>query len=208
MYTETETGDRDKFDYSRDPKHNYLLTESLQSRYTLATHYLCDCSHIVEIGSFQTPITEFLKTPHKSITVIDPMVDPYHAEQHNGLSCKVQHIPVTLQDYEDHHDQGSYGLVLLGLDLDFPQNAQELANQTFQKLIGLIDNAHVTVIEYATHYKVAAGQVDYILSRTKTEVVQQTDLDFRENETAVQFNPNMSKSYLQRRLVVLKPKRS
>lgn len=26
------------FDYERDPKHKYFLTEALQSRYVLATH--------------------------------------------------------------------------------------------------------------------------------------------------------------------------
>jgi len=208
MNTAVEAGNKDQFDYHRDSDHNYLLTEALQSRYALATHYLNNCNHIVEIGSFQTPITTFLKTPCKSITVIDPMVDPYHAEVHNGHPCKVKHIPVSIQDYEITQEQGRYGIVLLGLDLDFPRNAQELANQTFHKLIGLIDNAHVTIIEYAMFYKIAASQVAYILARTKAEIVQQIDLDFQQNMEAIRFTPNLSKPYLQRRFIVLKQKGS
>lgn len=90
----------DQLDYRRDPKHNYLLSEALQSRYVLATHFVSDCRHIVEIGGSQTPITKFVKRTPESITVIDPQIDPFCADIHNGIPCKVNHIPIAIQGYD------------------------------------------------------------------------------------------------------------
>ncbi|OEJ64379.1 hypothetical protein BEN30_16330 [Magnetovibrio blakemorei] len=193
-------------DLTRDPKHNYLLTEALQSRYILAARYLRGCRHVFEIGSFQTPITDFLTAPVESCTVVDPLLEPYEADQLNGHPCQVRHIQGWIQDVEYEREHGTYGVVMMGLVLDFPGGNAEQAKHTFARIIRLIDNAQVTVLEFCTHYEPSINQVRYLVNNTQTSIDFQVDLDFENDEHARQFNPNMSKGYMHRRLLVLKPK--
>ena len=172
----------------------------------LAAHHLRDCSHIVEIGCFQTPITEFLTTVPKSVTVIDPKVKPFHADQLNGHPCIVKHIPALIQDHKFVLERGTYGLVMLGFALEFPRDGTDTAERTFRRLVRLIDNARVTVLEHPPCYKPSVNQVTHLLARTNAEIVLRLELDFHKDAGAIQFNPRMRKAYLLRRFLILKPK--
>ncbi len=190
--------------------YNHLLTEAAQARYVLAAHYVAGCEHILEIGGSRTPITKFVDRPPKSILVLDPKMDPFHAETLRGLPCRVDHLRTTFQAHDIALEPGTYGLVILGLSLkhfaDLPASADD-ANAPaeipadapdWRKLIGLIDNAQVSVIEHPLGWDLGQREIDAILAQTATRVKMELVLDLGENE-------GEDTPYPRRRLLVLEP---
>ena len=92
---------------------DYLVSEVFQSRHLVAAYYLRNCSHILEVGGYKTPITNYLYGEHESVTVVDPRIEPFHAETLNDRPCLVRHLPLKLQDY--HSTGNENGFVFLGM---------------------------------------------------------------------------------------------
>ncbi len=92
---------------------SYMASEVFQIRYLVAAHYLRNCRHILEVGGCSTPITNYLRGAHDSVTVVDPLVEPMQAETLNNRPCVVRHMALKLQDY--HPTGHENGFAVLGM---------------------------------------------------------------------------------------------
>jgi hypothetical protein len=90
-----------------------MATEAFQSRYLVAAHHLRNCSHVLEVGGCSTPITNYLRGAHESVTVVDPLVEPMLADTLNNRPCVVRHLPVRVEDYPPTGHEN--GFVVLGM---------------------------------------------------------------------------------------------
>ena len=90
-----------------------MASEVFQIRYLVAANYLRNCNHILEIGGCSTPITNYLRGAHESVTVVDPLVEPMQAETLNNRPCVVRHIPRRIEDYSSTGDEN--GFAVLGM---------------------------------------------------------------------------------------------
>ena len=54
----------------------YLELEPFKIRSVLAAHFLKDCSEIVELGGYKTPISDFVTG--KKVTVLDKLLEEKH----------------------------------------------------------------------------------------------------------------------------------
>lgn len=187
----------DDYDLKLDKKHNYLLTESLQTRYVIAADFLKNCDHIVEIGCFQTPIYNFLTHTPKSVTVIDPFTQNFSSSTLRGQACEIKHIKGLFQDINLNLKEGSYGLVVLGLDLE---SSKEAEFEVLTALANLINNARKTVLEFTPHFKTSRNQVEKLSDMISVRETRSFDLDLRHDRNAVFHNPLMNKGYLYRSL--------
>ncbi len=111
---------------------NYLASEPFQMRYLLAAGILRKFDNILEIGSYKTPIFQFIDDKSKNVITLDPMV--LDVQKNASQSSR-------MMDYRclemAPFDGQAYALVILGLDL--PINA---------KLKNFIAQAALTVIEF------------------------------------------------------------
>jgi hypothetical protein len=133
-----------------DKEWAYLGSRAFQSRYALAAWQLEDVAHIVEIGGYRTPITGFVRTPKKSVTVIDPHITPLSAETLLGQPCKVRHVPAFFQDWKEYPT--SYGLVLLGLDFELYEVSRKLRAEILDQFVPVVRAASRIVMEAATDW--------------------------------------------------------
>jgi hypothetical protein len=102
-------------------EHNFYEHSAFKSRYMLAAHYLRRCRHIVEVGGYRTPITDFLRSSnHLSITVLDPYIKPLAVDTFNGVPCKVRHLPMLFEEYRLNGNEDCF--VYMGLDYYNTQN--------------------------------------------------------------------------------------
>lgn len=193
-----------EFDYELDSKHNYLLTEALQTRYVIAADQLKSCDHIVEIGCFQTPIYNFLTFTPKSVTVIDPLTEDLFADHLRGKPCKVRHVKSLFQDYEFDLEPGSYGVAMLGFALIFQNEDDKEIDDCFRALSQLINNAKKTFIEFNPSFSDARRQVRKLSGMISATETRSFDLDLSHDKNAVYHNPRMSKRYLYRSIRVFK----
>ncbi len=131
-------------------------------RQVLAAHFVRGFAHIVEIGGHLRPITQFLTHRPASVLVIDPKTPPYESRELNGHPCQVLHVNRKYQDVEFTRAPGSYALVLLGLSLKpFGDRGAVEA-----RLLSLVDNAGVTVIDYPPALARSASQIGAFVERT------------------------------------------
>ena len=94
----------------------YLSTPPYKMRYVLAAKLLAalGCKHVLEIGGFKTPISEFLDgTSVLTSTTVDPLVEPYQSDQIGSRTGQVLHLRTTIQEYSLRGDEDAY--VYLGV---------------------------------------------------------------------------------------------
>jgi len=161
---------------------NYFLTEAAQARYVLAAHYLRGCEHVVEIGGSRTPITKYLTHLPSSVLVVDPKMAEYHGTVLHGRACRIDHVRSTFQAYPFALTRGRYGLVILGLSLKHFADGPDDRSRDWDKLIGLVDGARISVIEFARDWNLGRREAETIVDRTATEILMRLDLDLGENE--------------------------
>jgi hypothetical protein len=173
---------------------SHLSGPSAGIRQVVAAHFLRDCPHIVEIGGYLTPITDYLTHRPQSVLSVDPKTAAYEADELNGQPCRVRHIPRKFQEIDYDYAPRSYGLVLLGYSLK-PFGRREPLGQL---LFSLIDNAKTVVIDYAPELDRAASQVPAIVSRPTVSVHCSFELIL--NDEAIAGSP-----FAKRRFYVLHP---
>ncbi len=186
----------DSHDSGSYPDMAYLLSEAAQARYVLAAHYVKDCQRIVEIGGFKTPITKFLTTTPESVLVLDPKIEEFHADHLYGSPCRVDHIPAKFQQFDFNLEMYSYGLILLGCSIKYFSNEEDARNAEWSKLVGLIDSAEVTVLEFALDWALGRNTADALTRQTATRVKVCFDLDLTDSG-------GMDTAYNKRRFMVL-----
>lgn len=179
--------------------YNHLLTPAAEARYVLAAHYLRDCPHLVEIGGFKTPITKFVEPgAHRSITVLDPKMEAFEADELYGAPCRVRHLRAVFQAHRDWPAAGSYGLTILGLSIKHFSDDPKAEAAEWSHLVALIDGAAVSVIEYPVEWDLAAQEVERILAATRTRARLSIDMDMTRN-------PGFEDAHRLRRFMVLDP---
>ncbi len=181
------------------PDMDYLLSEAAQVRCVIAAHALRDCPHVLEIGGFTTPISQFLRGQHRSVTVVDPLMRAYRSDNLNGRPCRVRHIPGAFQD-TDLDIQGEYGFVMLGASLKHFSRAPEQAEQEWKQLNRLVTGARVAVVEAAIDWPLGKQALDRLQALPGLRVRTRLDLDLSKN-------PGMDPDHYRRRLLILEKAR-
>lgn len=161
------------------PEWKYLWSEAFKSRYVLAAWLLRDCKHIVEIGGYRTPITDFLdleKGFHDSVTVFDPKMRPEN-RMHLGKfgNVRIDHNARPWDGVPLKNIPKPFGLAMLGLEL-------HLAEENWRWLFRYVQAAQRTVIEYAVSFPTGIQQYARILKETGAKVVFQAGLDLSGND--------------------------
>lgn len=177
------------------PDMDYLLSEAAQFRCVIAAHIVRDCPHVLEVGGFTTPISQYLRARHESVTVVDPLMRAYRADTLNGHPCRVRHIPDSFQS-AGIGPLFDYGFVMLGASLKHFSEDPARANQEWTQLAGLVVNARVAVIEAAVDWELGRGALERLARLPQIRVRSQLDLD-------LSGNPGMDPDHYRRRLLVL-----
>src|SRR3954451_8107098 len=162
-------------------------------RQVLAAHFLRGCPHVLEIGGHIRPITPYLVHQPQSVLVVDPNTRQFEAEELNGVSCRVRHVPRKFQELRYDYVPGSYGLVMLGYSLK-PFGSHEPVGDL---LFSLIDRARVVVLEYAPALERAASQIPLLLARDGTRILCSFELFLEDAEAS-------DSPYTRRRFVVFR----
>ena len=126
---------------------NYLTSEPFQMRYLLAAGLLRKFKNILEIGSYKTPIFQFIDDTDKNILTLDPMIlDIQKSDSQGSRMLDFRCLEMAPFDGEE------YALVMLGMDL--PIN---------WKLKQIINNASLAVMEFTEdkHWKQSREPVSY-----------------------------------------------
>ena len=178
------------------PDMNYLLTEGAMSRYVLAAHYVRDCHSVVEIGGFKTPITRFLTRVPAHVLVVDPLIQPYTATTLNGEPCQVEHRAAAFQSESFDVRAGTYGMVLLGASMKHFSDEPTQRRQEWVKLIGLLRNARVAVLEFAVEWGLGRNNVESLVDGASMDLRVQLDIDLSRC-------PGVETEHAHRRLLVL-----
>lgn len=174
---------------------SYLLTPAAQSRYVLAAHSIRDCDHIIEIGGRFTPITQYLTKAPKSVLVLDPKMPTYSADSLLGQPCEIRHVNAKFQNWNFELSNKNYALVILGCSIKHFSGNDTQRELEWQKLIALINDAVITVLEYATDWRNGADNFAEIRDRINARKVLQIDMD-------IGSNSDMDTPYTLRRFLV------
>ena len=166
-------------------------------RQVIAAHFVRGFPHIVEIGGHLRPMTQFLTHRPVSVLVVDPKTPTAELRELNGHPCHVRHVNRKYQDVEFAYDRGSYGLVLLGLSLK-PFGGRAAVEE---RLLSLVDNAGVTVIDYSPALARSASQIGAFIARSALEVALSLELTLHDAMIG-------TSDFARRRLLVLKPSAS
>jgi hypothetical protein len=168
---------------------NYMASEVFQSRYLVAANYLRNCSHILEVGGCSTPITNYLRGEHESVTVVDPLVEPLHAETLNDRPCTVRHIPVKVQDYGPTGREN--GFAALGMPL-----------LPLEPVLGIMRRCDVSVVEFPPAFLQSCLMFQAVLASGHFEVADRIVFDLSKNDVRSLSDSTMAV----RHLFVLKKK--
>jgi hypothetical protein len=179
--------------------YDYLLSEAARSRYVLAAHHVRDCPVIIEIGAFETPITDYLTRVPRAVYVLDPKTPPHVAHTLHGEPCRVEHVAKPFQDVGLDVEPGGYGLVMIGCSLKIKGETDQV-ERAWQRLYRLVEEARVTVLEYPPDWPRSVDNVEAILANARVGVDLSIGLD-------LSGNPGMAETaYARRRFMVLRPR--
>jgi hypothetical protein len=162
---------------------DYLASEAFQTRYLAAANYLRHCTHILEVGGCTTPITNYLRGVHDSVTVVDPLVEPLQAEMLNNRPCVVRHIPVTLEDYTP--TGGENGFAALGM----PQLPLE-------PVLGIMRRCDVSVLEFPVAFLPSCLMFKAVLGSGYFDVAARIVFDLSHNDVGPLPDANMTARHL------------
>jgi hypothetical protein len=162
---------------------SYMASEVFQSRYHIAANYLRNCNHILEVGGCSTPITNYLRGTHESVTVVDPLVEPMQAETLNDQPCAVRHIPLRLQDFVPTGNES--GFAVLGM----PQLPLE-------PVLAIMRRCDVTVLEFPPAFLPSSLMFKSILDSGYFDVTARIVLDLSHNDIGNLTDLNMSVRHL------------
>lgn len=155
---------------------NYLASEPFQARYLLVAGLLRRFEHVLELGSYKTPLFRFVDDPSKHILAVDPLVFEAEAsptQRSETMDYRCLSMPV--------FGGRPYALVMLGLDI--PPTA---------KLERLIREAEIVVVEYPEdhQWKRSRQTYDQLVERLSLNVLLQVHFDLDGNDFSRFGNEN------------------
>jgi hypothetical protein len=176
---------------SRQQQWSYLASEVFQIRYLVAANYLRNCTHILEVGGCSTPVTNYLRGAHESVTVVDPLVEPLQAETLNNRRCLVRHIAMRLEDYTPTGHEN--GFAVLGM----PQLPLEL-------VLGIMRRCDVSVLEFPPAFLPSCLMFKAVLDSGYFDVTARVEFDLSHDDIGNLSDVKMAV----RHLFVLKRRRT
>lgn len=137
-------------------------------RYVLAAYALRDCSEVIELGGYVTPIDRFT-VPHQKVTTIDPLFEKSEVIQ--GVDGPViRRVSGRFQDIDiERPVRGRYGVAILGLELHMPESG-------WKKLYNLIQESHRTVLGVPVNHLPSLTQYKKIRDNTDMETLMTIDM--------------------------------
>jgi len=150
----------------------YLKLPIFQLRSVLAAGLVQKCEYIIEIGSYKTPIWEFLRGPHKYVGCYDLSFEQeLHLDNHPRLQCPLQHIPGQFQDHISDLPESNFGLVCLGMEI----------KGDFEPFIELVNRSTIAVIEFPPDFRFSLNQFNRLRAECDKEVAMHIRLDLSDN---------------------------
>lgn len=149
----------------------YLKSEPFKIRYVIAAYYLNNCTEIIEIGGYKTPISDFLE--NKKITVIDPLVEPRRSDFVYHYTGELKEW---MYDYNNYIPENNYGLLMLGFYLE------NMDDESWRYLYKMVNNSVITIIECPIDWQQSLEQLDQVLSATNKKIFMQIVLDLSGND--------------------------
>ncbi len=140
----------------------YLQTPGFQSRQALAAWLVESFEHVVEIGGYRSPISRFLRRAPRSVTIIDPLVQPLEADTLAGAPCRVRHVAARFEDVV--LDVDRYALVLLGFDIELDEQPEEARAPALAALDRLIAGADRVVVEWAVEWAPSRALAEHVIA--------------------------------------------
>ena len=147
---------------------NYLTSEPFQMRYLLAAGLLRKFKNILEIGSYKTPIFQFIDDSEKNILTLDPMIlDVQKSASQGSRMLDFRCLEMSPFNGEE------YALVMLGMDLPITW-----------KLKQIINNASLAVMEFTEdkHWKQSREQYDSLVAELELNELASVVLDLEGND--------------------------
>ena len=160
-----------------------MASEAFQNRYLVAANYLRNCHHILEVGGCSTPITNYLRGAHESVTVVDPLVEPLQAETLNNRRCLVRHIPLRIEEYQPTGHEN--GFAVLGM----PQLPLEPVLQIMRR-------CEVSVLEFPVAFLPSCLMFKAVLDSRCFDVAARIVFDFSHNDLGNVSDSNMAIRHL------------
>jgi hypothetical protein len=170
---------------------SYMASEVFQNRYLVAAHYLRNCSHILEVGGCSTPVTNYLRGAHDSVTVVDPLVEPLEATTLNHRPCLVRHVPVRLEDYQPTGREN--GFVALGMPF-----------LPLEPVLSIMRRCDVSVVEFPVAFLDSCRMFQALLQSRHFDVAARVVFDLSHNDIGDLHDSTMTL----RHLFVLQPRSS
>jgi hypothetical protein len=140
-------------------------------RQAMAAHFAGSLPHVVEIGGAGLPVTEFLRGPRTSVTVVDPKIEAFEAAALHGLPCRVRHIAAKAQAVPDLMPRGPYALAMLGLSLK-PLGRGPVLPEALARLVA---GAARLIVDHALDLGRATEQLPAILGASGLPVAVRID---------------------------------
>jgi hypothetical protein len=168
---------------------SYMASEVFQNRYLVAANYLRNCSHILEVGGCSTPVTNYLRGEHASVTVVDPLVEPLETATLNHRPCLVRHIPVRLEDYQPTGLEN--GFVALGMPF-----------LPLEPVLAIMRRCDVSVLEFPVAFLDSCRMFRAVLESGYFDVATRVVFDLSHNDVGDLHDSTMTL----RHLFVLKPR--
>lgn len=150
----------------------HLSGASSAVRLVIAAQAVDGIDHICEIGGAGLPITHFIRHRPKSVTVVDPKIEPYESLQLNGKACIVRHLACKFQQSELQPREGSLAVVMLGVSLK-PWGRQPTVTEP---LVMLCRSAALVVLEYAENLDRPIQQVPELVQKAELKQLWGVDL--------------------------------
>lgn len=155
------------------PEWEYLATEPFQMRYVMAASIVDrDCIHVVEIGPYQSRISDFLRSAHLSVTMVGPSRYTSASVYDDHRLGKVLILPGDFQDRLDMLPESNFGLVALGLEI----------KGDFDPFIELVDKSVLTIVEFPVGWETSEQQFERIMTESNKHIRMQIGLDFSGND--------------------------
>jgi hypothetical protein len=162
---------------------NYMASDVFQARYLVAANYLRNCSHVLEVGGCSTPITNYLRGGHESVTVVDPLVEPVHTDTLNNRPCVVRHIPLKVQDYTPTGNEN--GFAALGM----PQ-------LPLDPVLSIMRGCDVSVLEFPPAFLPSCLMFKAVLDSGHFDVSARIVFDLSKNEVGNLHDVTMAVRHL------------
>ena len=159
-------------------KIDHLTGPASTARQVLAAHFLRHRPCIIEIGSGNNPISNYLTHDPEVVYLVDPKLGAASASTATRSSSpKIVHLREKYQASQI-SPAGPFAVVILGLSL----KGLGITADINDHLRGLLSDADTVVVEFAKNHERAVFQYDYICSIRGESPAVEIDLKLHDKD--------------------------